>query len=85
MKKIFYIIASLAFFTFAGCDNFLDSESLTMKNTGNFPKTETDAQQMVTGIYTVMNNNITDPESEPFFIFEIAGDDRLGGGSQSNI
>ena len=85
MKKIFYIIASLAFFTFAGCDNFLDTESLTMKNTENFPRTETDAQQMVTGIYTVMNNNITDPESEPFFIFEIAGDDRLGGGSQSNI
>ncbi|MBO4760775.1 MAG: RagB/SusD family nutrient uptake outer membrane protein [Bacteroidales bacterium] len=84
MKKIFYIIASLAFFTFAGCDNFLDTESLTMKNTENFPRTETDAQQMVTGIYTVMNNNITDPESEPFFIFEIAGDDRLGGGSQSN-
>ena len=85
MKKIFYIIASLAFFTFAGCDNFLDTESLTMKNTENFPRTETDAQQMVTGIYTVMNNNITDPESEPFFIFEIAGDDRLGGGSASNI
>ena len=75
----------MAFFTFAGCDNFLDTESLTMKNTENFPRTETDAQQMVTGIYTVMNNNITDPESEPFFIFEIAGDDRLGGGSASNI
>ena len=69
----------------AGCDDFLDTESLTKKNTSNFPSNETDAVQMVNGIYSVMNRNIADPEEDPFFIFDIASDDRLGGGSQSNI
>ena len=39
----------------AGCDDFLDTESLTMKDTSNFPVNETDATQMVNGIYSVMN------------------------------
>ena len=69
----------------AGCDDFLDTESLTMKDTSNFPINETDAMQMVNGIYSVMNRNLADPEEDPFFIFDIASDDRLGGGSQSNI
>ncbi|MBR4388776.1 MAG: RagB/SusD family nutrient uptake outer membrane protein [Prevotella sp.] len=69
----------------AGCDDFLDTESLTMKDTSNFPINETDAVQMVNGIYSVMNRNLADPEEDPFFIFDIASDDRLGGGSQSNI
>ena len=68
-----------------GCDDFLDTESLTMKDTSNFPVNETDAVQMVNGIYSVMNRNLADPEEDPFFIFDIASDDRLGGGSQSNI
>ncbi len=69
----------------AGCDDFLDTESLTKKNTSNFPINETDAVQMVNGIYSAMNRNLADPEEDPFFIFDIASDDRLGGGSQSNI
>jgi hypothetical protein len=32
-----------------------------------------------------MNMNLADPEEDPFFVFDIASDDRLGGGSQSNI
>lgn len=67
------------------CDEFLDTENLTMKDTSNFPINETDAIQMVNGIYSVMNRNLADPEEDPFFIFDIASDDRLGGGSQSNI
>ena len=35
------------------------------------------------GIYAVMNNGLEDPESDPFFVFELASDDRLGGGSLS--
>ena len=70
---------------FAACDDFLDTENLTMKDTSNFPINETDATQMVNGIYSVMNRNLADPEEDPFFIFDIASDDRLGGGSQSNI
>lgn len=86
MKKILYIAtALLSVAIISGCDNFLDTQSLTKKDTSNFPINETDAEQMIAGIYTIMNNNIDDPECDPFFVFEMAGDDRLGGGSQSNI
>ena len=85
-KNIFYLIAaSLCVMFLAGCDDFLDTKSLTKKDTSNFPMNETDAFQMVNGIYVMMNNNLADPEEDPFFIFDIASDDRLGGGSQSNI
>ena len=85
-KNILYLIAASLFVLFlAGCDDFLDTKSLTKKDTSNFPMNETDATQMVNGIYVMMNNNLADPEEDPFFIFDIASDDRLGGGSQSNI
>ena len=81
-------VLPLYLFTFlllSSCDDFLDTENLTMKDTSNFPINETDAFQMVNGIYSVMNRNLADPEEDPFFVFDIASDDRLGGGSQSNI
>lgn len=86
MNKIKYIaIFALCISSLIGCDDFLDTQSLTKKDTSNFPSSETDAHQMVSGIYAVLNNNLEDPEADPFFVFELAGDDRLGGGSQSNI
>ena len=86
MKRIYTIFALLLSAGFLiGCESFLDTENLTKKDTSNFPKTEVDARQMVTGIYAVMNNGLEDPESDPFFVFELASDDRLGGGSQSNV
>ena len=86
MKKNYLIsVLALCAMLFVSCDDFLDTESLTMKDTSNFPVNETDAVQMVNGIYSVMNRNLADPEEDPFFIFDIASDDRLGGGSQSNI
>ena len=78
-KNILYLIAaSLCVMFIAGCDKFLDTKSLTKKDTSNFPMNETDAIQMVNGIYVMMNNNLADPEEDPFFIFDIASDDRLG-------
>lgn len=86
MKKyIFFIASALGMMLLGGCDKFLDTQNLTKKDTSNFPVNETDAFQMVNGIYSVMNRNLADPEEDPFFIFDIASDDRLGGGSQSNI
>ena len=73
MKRLYMIFALLiSAGVFIGCDSFLDTENLTKKDTSNFPKSEVDARQMVTGIYTVMNNGLTDPESDPFFVFELA-------------
>ena len=85
LKLCNFGIAVAAIVLACSCDDFLDTENLTMKDTSNFPVNETDAVQMVNGIYSVMNRNLADPEEDPFFIFDIAGDDRLGGGSQSNI
>ena len=85
-KNILYLAAAaLCVMFLGGCDDFLDTQNLTKKDTSNFPVNETDAIQMVNGIYAVMNRNLADPEEDPFFIFDLAGDDRLGGGSQSNI
>lgn len=84
-NKITQIVAAgLLLFAFAACESFLDTESFTKKNTSNFPTTEDEAEQMITGIYATMNDLIRDPEAHPFMIFDIASDDRLGGGSTSN-
>ncbi len=84
MKSLKYIalIAGLVFL--AGCEDFLDTDNLTKKDTSNFPSSQTDAEQMITGIYSVLNSDLANPEQDPFFVFELAGDDRLGGGSTSN-
>ena len=85
-KNLLYLIATaVCLLMLGGCDDFLDTQSLTKKDTSNFPVNETDATQMVNGIYVMLNNNLADPEEDPFFVFDIASDDRLGGGSQSNI
>ena len=84
-KNLTYILAGVfCLLMFVGCDSFLDTQNLTKKDTSNFPVNETDAVQMVNGIYAIMNSNLNDPEVDPFFIFDIVSDDRLGGGSQSN-
>ncbi len=82
MKRIIYILAAL--FLLSGCESFLDTESFTKKNTSNFPATQDDAEQMITGIYASMNDLIRNPEVHPFYMSEMSGDDRLGGGSTSN-
>lgn len=85
MKRILYIISAIVSCSLVlSCENFLDSENLLKKDTSNFPKTQTDVEQMVTGIYATMNNLVNDTECLPFFIYDMAGDDRLGGGSTSN-
>ncbi len=83
MKKIKYIIVALTLL-FTGCESFLDTENYTKKDTSNFPSTQVDAGQMITGIYSTLNNAINSPDDNPFFIYEMAGDDRVGGGSTSN-
>ena len=86
MKTIYQLICAICVICgICACEDFLDTDNLTMKDTSNFPINETDATQMVNGIYSVMNRNLADPEEDPFFVFDIASDDRLGGGSQSNI
>ncbi len=79
MKKIItqLVTAGLLLFAFAGCESFLDTESFTKKNTSNFPTTEDEAEQMITGIYVSMNDLIKDPEAHPFMIFDIECEIRI--------
>ena len=86
MKKIIYFIAIL--FLLSGlysCENFLDSQSYTTKDSQSFPKTEADANQMLTGVYAVMNLIMDgDYGSSYFMTAELASDDRMGGGGAND-
>lgn len=49
-NKLFILwIASML--TFSGCDDFLDSQDYTGKNSTNFPSTTEDVNKMVAAVY----------------------------------
>lgn len=58
MKKYFYI-AAIAALTLSGCEDFLDTENYTKKNTGNFPETVDDMNMMLNGVYVSLNHIIS--------------------------
>lgn len=82
MKKIIYITALAT--TLASCESFLDTESYTKKNTGNFPVTVADAEFMVTGIYSTLSAAISNVQNSHFYMAELASDDRFGGGGEND-
>ncbi len=77
MKKItiFLLIA----FTFGSCSDFLDSENLVQKNTSNYPKESKEAEELLTGIYSILPS--VNVNQSTFFVSELMSDDRLGGGA----
>lgn len=79
MKKNIAAIL-LAAVSLVGCSDFLETESYTVRNSGNFPATADDVQDLVTGAYasqtSYINNSI---RSTPYFAGECASDERLGG------
>lgn len=80
-----YIAAAFTALALTGCDDFLDTESYTKKTTATFPETDGDIEMLLTGTYAIMNQNMNAKTEEvPFMVFDIASDDRLGGGSTSN-
>ena len=85
MKKLInFIIVILALGVFSGCEDFLDTQSNTEKNSETFPKTEADANQLLTGVYAVMNEIMNkEPYTSYFMVAELASDDRFGGGNPS--
>ena len=86
MKKLFYLIAIVFLLpVLSGCENFLDTQSYTTKDSNSFPKTEEDANQMLTGVYSVMYLvNDADYGNSYFLIAELASDDRFGGGGSND-
>lgn len=82
MKKVLYIAVTALMFT--SCESFLDTESYTKKTTGNYPVTEKDAIQMVTGVYATLNKPIANCQNTYFYLSELAADDRFGGGGEND-
>ena len=76
MKKIIYFIVGMLLLT--SCEDFLDSSNKTKKDSSNFPQTEADVSQLLTGIYAILGR--PEPLGSLFFVSELMSDDRLGGG-----
>jgi hypothetical protein len=80
MKKIL-IVFSLCGLILTGCENFLDTENLLGKNTGNFPTTEAEVSDMLTSVY----RSVMGMEKQPaincrWAVSEFLSDDRFAGG-----
>ena len=82
MKKILFI--ALAALLFSSCEAFLDTESYTKKNTGNYPKTADDAIQMVTGVYATLNRVLANCGNSYYFAAQLLSDDMFGGGGEND-
>ena len=79
MKKIVLLstILSVAL-VLTSCENFLDTENLTQKTSGNFPANEKEADEVLTGIYAHLLFESPE-EASATYIAQLASDDCLGG------
>ena len=78
MKKFIYITIFGALTTLASCSDFLEADQYTQKTSGNFPATEKEADEVLTGIYAHLL--FENPEtSSSTYLAQLAGDDCLGG------
>ena len=91
MKKIYLFSLGLAAtLSFSSCEDFLDSQNYTGKDTSNFPMTEEDVDQMVSSVYKsafyeqLQNDNGN--SAEKYYAFSnLASDDMYGGGGQNDL
>lgn len=80
MKKLF-IMAAAAILAFTSCEDFLDSQDYTGKNSTNFPTTNEDVDKMVAAVYKscfygpFQGNNL----EQYFSVANIMSDDMFGG------
>ena len=82
MKKILYFAATALLFM--SCESYLDTESYTKKNSGNYPTTEANAIELVTGLYATLNRPVANCMNTYFYVSELASDDRFGGGGEND-
>jgi hypothetical protein len=76
MKKIGILL--FAMYLLVGCEDFLTPTIPTTKTADNYPATEKETDEMLTGVYSQML--FQDPEvSSQFYIAQLAGDECLGG------
>lgn len=81
MKKFIYLAAALL--TLTGCERFLESEPTNLKTIDNYPATQQEAEQVLTGVYSLLA--APDPLQTSFLSSCLRSDEMLGGGGPSDI
>ena len=81
----FAALAALAF-SLASCESFLDTTNYSTKDSSNFPANATDAEQMLAGIYNILNFGADGSSALTNHLVwsNAASDDALGGGGQND-
>lgn len=80
MKRI--LILCLASIMLICCEDFLDTDNLTKKDTSNFPRSEADVDMLIAATYQAIVQ--VNPLVNPFFFSDLASDDRFGGGGMGD-
>ncbi|MBD5233778.1 MAG: RagB/SusD family nutrient uptake outer membrane protein [Bacteroidales bacterium] len=84
MNKIYTaVLALLTLLSLTACEDFLDSTNKTKKDTSNYPETPEDADQLLTGVYSILGR--MEPLCNTFFIGEVMSDNCFGGGDQADL
>lgn len=84
VKTILSVAA--AALTLTACDNILDTTSYTERNTSNFPATEEDATQLLTGIYAALGQELDSDHCGTGYFMQanLCSDEEFGGGGQDD-
>ena len=67
------------------CEDFLDNKNYTKQDDNSFPLTVVEANQLVIGVYNTLNEEISSYDNSAFFFYELASDERFGGGGTDNF
>jgi len=84
MKNLSIILVIASSLLLMSCEDFLDTTNYTKKDTSNYPETVTDAEQMITGIYSNLSYGSASPQTSYYYAAELASDDRFGGGGEND-
>lgn len=82
MKKI--ILLFIFAVVLVSCEDFLDTTDLVRKNSSNFPQTEAEVYNGLTGIYSVLNSPSYQRDN-PHFWGNIMSDECFGNGGNGDI
>ena len=83
MKKIFLFAAAVATLGLTSCD--IDSvENITEMSTSEFPKTDSDIEAVLAGVYQNLNTTHANPQCSFEYYACLASDDQFGGGGTND-
>lgn len=82
MKK--YILLFLMAITIVSCEDFLDTTDYVRKNNENFPQTQEELNNALTGVYAVLSS-VEIQDDSPFLSSTILGDESFGNGGPGDL